>query len=257
MRAAEQEALLLRQVAALRRRGRSQLEALSLAAGGLARGELADRVARAVADLQAGRASDDLLGRDGDPRALEHAAAAIDARLAAANALLLTRLYATGAGVVVMFGLVLMGWTGEGMGQISEDIPILHGVLRVLRRVGPVVSIAVVAALWVFSARHTPGGPRLQRASALLTAAAQGTDPMPILAGQPVEQAYFEARRQRVGPGPAAAELADELTDEAKRILVWFHHLAPALAALVVGPLLFFAWLGAYALPVLRMAGSP
>lgn len=233
MRPAEQESLLLRQVAALRRRGLSHVEALEAARPGVPTGALADRVAAASRSLAAGGSEplDDVLARaEGSADAVELAAVAIDARLSADSALATVRLYfALGVLCPVLASrvaaLVGQDQTSPGLAESAFGLLCVFGAVVVAREVG---------------ARFAPGVAKIRLAAALFDAAALGRDPQPLVRGA-LELTYFDVRRAAVGAPQAAAELGRELLREGERAVLVFRHLGPLVAAVVyllVGTLL-------------------
>jgi len=248
----EQESLLLRQVVALRRRGLAHHAALALAAEGLPPGALSDRVRQARRTLEvggspAGRGVLALLSRGGPVEAIERAAQANDARLAAAAALSTTRLYlAVGLAGPLLLGCAL-AWllpadvllgdavrpvSGQPGGVLELAISLASWLVWGLRITGLPLAVGVLVGLRRLAARLAPGAERLQVASALLDAAALGEEPP----GQPIgegEERYYGIRRRQVGPGQAAAELAAELASTADRELRIFRHVAPVVGAAV------------------------
>ena len=258
MRPAEQESLLLRQLAALRRRGLSHGQALAAVQPGLPEGTLARRVKDACAVLAAGGAgedgadgAEDLLARGDCPvESIDLAAAALDARLSAVSALATARLYA----VVAVLGVAISAW-GIRLAQAlhaSESTP-ARDLSEVVAQ-GVIVALAALVVVLVQAQRkrqapglgppprgapagaalntRAPGVAKLRRASALLAAAATGQDPEPLVHGA-LERTYFDARRSAVGAPQAATELAREMVFEGERAVAVFRHLGPLAAAIV------------------------
>ncbi|MFT5680316.1 MAG: hypothetical protein ACI8RZ_001222 [Myxococcota bacterium] len=259
MTAEEQEALLLRQVVALRRSGLSQAQALGHAADGLTNGPLAIRIAAARRALTSGSPSTDLLSAEADIDALDCAARALDARLSADSALAMTRLYLTIALAGPLVLGTLLSWAGPDLLHLFEsraDTPatwvVLGGLRGALSILGIPAAIGAAALVHRGSRRIAPGMGLLQAAAGLLQAAADGADPLPLLT-RSTDRAYFLVRQPRVGAPRAAAELADELTREGAQAVTLFRHLAP-LAAAVLAVALLGPLLAMFTLPLLSMA---
>ena len=241
--ASELESLLLRQVAALRRRGHSHDRALALAREGLPPGALADRVDGALRSLSAGEVeeADPLLARgDATVESLDHAADAADAGLSADAALSMVRTY---LGVALIGPLLigcLLGWLApdpvstEVAGSMERPMAwrSLSQALAILKVVGLPLAIVVGIALRRADLGVASGVARLRRASSLFQAAATGADPGPLLVDG-VERTWIHARTQSCGQPQAAAELAEELAREAEDSLARFRHLAPVIALLL------------------------
>jgi hypothetical protein len=238
----EQESLLLRQLAALRREGLPHDRALATAGQGLKPGVLASRVGAARRTLESGEVCgpqedllDRILARGTDaPETLDHAAAAIDARLAVGSSLALTRLYLAIGSVSLLLIGCLVGWVFPRPSLYVDGAPgvwiALDRVLAMLRWGGIPLACGALVMLGPMARRFAPGVRAVERAAALLEAAAAGTDPGPLVV-QPIERAYYESRRPQVGAPQAASELAEELVREGERKLVLFRHLAPILGA--------------------------
>ena len=243
MNTAEQDSLVLRQVAALRRSGLSQADALSRIA--VPAGPLAVRVQAARAALAAGAPSDDLLGADAPADAFDVAASAIDARLEAVAALRMTRLYLALAVVITVGGLFLIGRPGAEL--LAADPQFATGLLLLARgRWLFVVLGACVLGLLYKAPELAPGVERLERAAALR---AHRGDPARLITDT-VEQAFFNARRAAVGPEAAAAELAAELVAEGRASVAWTRSLLSVAVVMIAGGVLWLAWLGAFGLAV-------
>ncbi len=234
MRDLERRALLFRQMAALRRRGLSQSEALDLASQALPQGPLRDAVAAAKSQLQAGQVSAPavlpaLLAADTPPEAFDRAADAADAELAARAATALTRAYAC---IALLFALSLLllriplgaGWAGELAGTATSPAGVL--LLAAVAFVGTVVSAAGIA----LAGAVAPGARELRSAASLLEAASLGRGLGETLPGG-LFYVLFEARRGSVGEAGAAAEVARELVREGQEKMLWFRHFAPVAGA--------------------------
>lgn len=273
----DQEGLLLRQVAGLRRRGTSQHRALEIAAQGLPAGELRAATQAALRALKAneGLRGDplDRLLADGNATAdqFDAAAAAVEARLQARASLRVTRLH---LGVALAGPLVLgsfLGWvvpydallgtsmdvapslaqpTGSPLPLATRGIVSLGALLRYAG-----VPMAVLAVFVVnrFADRFAPGFRQSLQAAALLDVDAPGGSSLAVKL-RPADQRYLLARQGRVGTGAAGRELAAELLLEAKRSLLVFGHVAP-----IVGAILVFAvvalTLALLTLPVFALGG--
>ncbi len=252
MNESEQESLLLRQLAALRRRGHSHVDALALAAAGLPQGPLADRVQFAQRQLAAGEpqagGADPLQAPTGAPDALEHAARAIDARLAAAASLSTVRLYLSIAVAGPLALVSLLAWISLPALDANPSLWLISKLVVLLKLSGIPLALVAILAMGRFTRRFAPGVDMLHRAAALLDAAATGTDPILAL-DQTVEVDYFCARRGVVGAPQAAVELAGELLREGDQTLVRFRHLAPLVLTVVALPLLWMVWLAVWVLP--------
>ena len=245
MTPAEQEALVLRQVAALERSGLARGQALELAWETLGEGEIAERVHRVRTALAAGQevvgdAFAQALAAEG-PELLERCAASVDARLAAEAALRTTRLY-------VAIGLVVPVWLGVGvafqvraLAEASSQLnPITVAVLKAFDALGwlwPVPLVVALIAAWRLPDRFAPAVRTHERAARLLSLATAGGNPLDGVESEP-ERAYLVTRMQQVGAGQASTELADELSREAERSAELFRAVAPLVAAVVV----FFAF---------------
>lgn len=250
MRALEQQSLLLRQLAALRRGGKSQDEALAMAGEGLPAGPLSDRVVGARRRLAAGEETvggtlDRLLGGGDTPiEALDHASAAIDAQLSADAGLVMVRLYVG----LALAGPLLLGcvlaWLGSevllasdairdagyALGAELMDLRLFDLAAGALKFAGVPLALLLLFVVHATSRRLAPGVGRLERAAALLERVAAGGDPAATLLG-PVERYYFETRRTVVGAPQAATDLAEELVRDGEHALLLFRHIAPFLAA--------------------------
>lgn len=274
MNEVEQTALLLRQMAALRRAGRPHDEALRLARQGLPAGGLADRVDAALAALAAdavppGRDFLDvvLASPDAPPDGLEFAADGLDAQLAAVGARSLLRLYGSVLLAAPLLAGCVLGWAhvdsvftedpgaAFGLGQTGAITWVLAARLTIgLKYAGIPLAVLAVVAVRVATGWIAPGADSLRRASALLLGAAAG-DVAPELLVHPGERRYFEVRRVQAGERGAAAEIAVELRRTTEHRLTLFRHLAPlVLAVLFVGlawpTLVLVVW------PILRLGGS-
>lgn len=256
MNEAEQESLLLRQLAALRRRGHSHVQALELAAAGLPFGPLADRVRVALQVLAAGEpgaaSQDPLQAPAGTADSLDYSARAIDARLAAEGSLLLARVYLS---VAVAGPLVFLTALAAIFGPLLATDPsfwLVVQVLGLIKLVGLPVALLAVVVMGRYIRRLAPGFEKLQRAGALLDAAAVGSDPLFALEDG-VEVAYFASRRAAAGVTRAAEELASELVLEAERGLERFRHMAPLVLVVLSVPLLWLVWVGLIAAPSMHL----
>lgn len=221
----EQRSLVLRQVAALRRRGVSHAAAVSAVASGLPPTTLAHEMGAALQALAAGECPrrhpglEWLLGRGTVPvEALEHAARALDARLSAAAAVRLTRVYA-GIGLAgpLALGSVLAWLVPSVLPEHSEPRlfwQVLLGGAALLRYLGLPLAVAALAALRRGAGRLAPGSAAIGRAASLLEAAAEGSDPARHLS-DPIERAWLAIRQESVGATRAAAELDEELVRDA------------------------------------------
>ena len=252
----EQTALLLRQTAALRRRGRSHADALTAARAGLPPGPLAQRVDGALRTLAAGEAPAArgdtleavLAGAGEGVDHLDHAALALDTQLQVEASLSLARLYITLAvALPLLVGTVLGFAETGGLANDQTTAPwLLFGATTwMLKAIG--VPLAVAWALLIrFLRVRAPGTDHLRRATGLLQAAAQG-HVSPALLGNETERRYFDARGSACGEVQAAVEIAEELVITGEARVRLFRHLAPVLAAL-----LFFllSWIGTAALAV-------
>ena len=259
MSPAEQESLLLRQVAALRRQGVPHDQALARSGAGLPTGALRDTVHDALRALAAGSTPQGsglgaLLGRGTvDVSALEVAAQARDARLSAMAALRLTRVYAG----IALAGPLLLGsalaWLVPGLQTPDGAVPgpwvVLGAGATVLRFAGLPLAVAALLALGRLAPRLAPGATLIQRAADLLDA---DDSAAPELI-DPLEHAFFDARRQRVGAASAARELAFELVQEGEERVQRFRHLAPVAGA-VGGAMLLLPLLALVFLPIFGMA---
>lgn len=259
--AEEQEALLLRQVVALRRSGMSQAQALDHAAEGLTDGPLAARIAQARRALAAGSPGEDLLAAEADVAALDHAARAIDVRLSAGAAVATTRAYLTVAvaGPLVLGSLLslagpdlLTDLLSDTSGAMPTGWIMLIKLRSILELLGIPLAIGAVLLIGRASQRVAPGAGLLQEAAELLQVASDGADPLPLLS-RSSDRAYLIARQSRVGPARAAAELADELAREGDRAATLFRHLAPLLAT-VAAVFLIIPLVAMFALPLFSMA---
>ena len=181
MHPAEQESLLLRQVAALRRSGLSHGRALEQAASGLPAGALSDRVQAAQLALRTGdtRGADPLLAQGTVPvEALDLAARALDAGQAADAAVSMARVY-------LMVGLVGPLLVGTGLAWLPQlqvpELLLLTGsstrpgawaILDVFQTTMQFLGLPTALGLgWLILRRlgaHAPGVPHIQRAAALL-----------------------------------------------------------------------------------------
>ncbi len=243
----EQEALLLRQLGGLRRRGLGHDQALELAAESLPRGALRARVEHALRALAAGAAP----AREGEPldaliadgrcslEQLESAAEALEARLWAQASLRTARLYLRVALAGPPLLACLLGWLVWP--QLTEVLPAVSPPLLVLVGLARYAGLPLAAgALYVvqrLDARVAPGFGKSMQAVALLEVAARGGDEPAVSLGVE-ERRYFQARRAQVGAPGAARELAGELVLESRRAQRAFRHLAPVLAAVLAFPML-------------------
>ncbi len=252
MNQAEQESLLLRQLAALRRRGHAHVEALELASAGLPPGPLADRVQAALRQLAAGEpepgSSDPLLVTNGAPDALEHAARAIDARLAADASLVTVRLYLSVAIAVPLLMLSALAFVFLPALDADPSLRLVGKVVALVRVAAPVLAVVAVFGAGRYTRRLAPGFHKLNRAGALLDAAAAGSDPILAL-DETVEIDYFCSRRGAAGPSQAAIELARELVREGEASVLRFRHVAPLVLVVLGAPLLWALWFAVWLTP--------
>ena len=238
MRAAEQQGLLLRQLAALRHRGLSQDEALALVAAGLPAGSLADEVKLARRALAAGSAEAPteapmmrlLAQGEGPVTALEQAARAIDCRLATEDALAMTRFYGLVFGVAPMLVMGLVSWLLPDVSLWPSSgragMLIIAFMASVGQWLGPALAIVGLVALTRLTSAHGAGMRAFALAGSVMSAAAAGGDPVQELT-DPVMRAHFAARRAQVGAARAADELADELMADGERFQLLFRELVP------------------------------
>ena len=243
----EQEALLLRQLVGLRRRGLAHDQALKLAAESLPQGALRARVDHALRVLAAGTApAKDGLAFDGlledgacSLEQLESAAEALEARLWARVSLRTARLYLRVALVGPPLLACMLGWLlwpslADALPAVS---PALLGLVGLARYAGLPLAGGALYLVQRLDRRLAPGFGKSMQAVALLEVAARGGDE-PAVALRAEDRSYFLARRARVGSTEAARELAAELALESRRSLRVFHHLAPVLAAVLAFPAL-------------------
>jgi hypothetical protein len=230
------EALVLRQVAALRERGVSAHEALVLAAEGVPSGPLRVRLEEARRALAAGSTG----GFAGPPAALEQAASAIEARIDAEDALRTTRAYASVAialplVVGALWGSILSTGAGSEWMDAGGDggpLPVSAVAAAILARVicvaGVPLAVGGVLAIRRITPRFAPGAALLAQAAALL----DGVTPPDL---SPADLRYLDTRRPDAGPA-AAVELAEELAREGRYRRDVFRHAAPVLGAVILLP---------------------
>lgn len=274
MNRTEQECLLLRQIASLRRRGVSRVEALALAADGLPNSPLRETLRGIQRALSSGNEIEprgelieDLLSRsDSSVEQLEVAAQALDARLWADSALRTTRLYLQIGLMAPILLLTLIAWL-----QLLNPIPLADHVLwSFLNRtlLGSVallgLPLALVAGSLVrrYARSIAPGFQLMTRSASMLqvslrTNAAQDPEscPTPIERLGETMSSYYVARRARVGASQATRELALELLREGKERLFLFRQIAPLVGAALAMPLFTVSFYVLYS-PIFRLAGN-
>jgi hypothetical protein len=231
MQLAEQESLLLRQLAALRRSGLGHGEALALVSPGIVDSGLRARVQAARDALSSGRplGSDPLLsGGDVPASSLDLAARAVDVQLLASSSLHLFRSYAVLGLVVPLVVLFVLSWLVPVVGDASF-IWFLHWSVRAGSLPLMVVGLVLLRALF---RRPLPGVRQLELASAILHASVTGV-PLDGLLSDREAFLYFSLRRERVGESAAASALAAELSASGNRTVALFRVVAPFLSALL------------------------
>ena len=224
MRLGEQEALVLRQVAALLRRGVARGQAIDLARRCVGDVALADRLARVGQDLAEGQlpqgAGFERSLAVADAEGLERRAAAVDATLAADSALATVRLH-TGAAVAIPAVLILvLVVLSHLVAGLTPGLPHAQGGL-LSTLLPPVLGAAMPLGLGLLlllrlPRRWVPAARLHDRAAQVLSGVDGAGDPMPPGATA-AEQAYLSARAPAVGLEAAAAELSVELSAEAGR----------------------------------------
>ncbi|MFH1463596.1 MAG: hypothetical protein ABIO70_04345 [Pseudomonadota bacterium] len=252
MRPEEQRSLLLRQVAALRRRGLPHDQALGQAAACLPVGELRAEVLRAQRTLEAGAAPGGgpgslealLAAGAADPLRLDLAAQAIEAEHQVRAAVSATRFY-LGLAAAAALGLALLvagiaaidladalnlGWRG----------PSHHAWVYPVLRWGA-LPVALIAFVVVGQApRLAPGRRAALRAQALCAAAAQGVgEPPPGL--DPNELHYLTVRRAQADAATAAGELAGELLAQSRQAQALLRFIGPLAGVALLLPALAIA----------------
>ncbi len=255
MNALDQESLVLRQIAALRRHGWDHLDALRAAGTALPAGAMRERVIRAQTTLSGGRElPEDLLARSTTtPDQLVQAATTAEARMWAQSAMRTGRATAVVPVVLVCVWAtamtLVMGQTANGVMVLPRATDGLLGLCIAIRDTSPIL----VLGTWFGLTRATfvPGRRPSEKAAALLTVAAGGAglvdDGAVVASLNAAEREYFLARRGRVGHEAAAGELAGELLAEAKRDLGLFRELVGSVAVVVFLPfviaaMILFAW---------------
>lgn len=233
---ARQEALLLRQVAALRRGGLAAHEALSRALPGLGEGPVRQRAEQAARAARAGEAPADpliaALAGAGPPASLDHLARAREAESAAAAALSGTRLHLALGLCLPLAAASLVAWAFPARLEGAEDFLWegdrglwAYGLLLWTGRLGlPVLTVASALLVRLLPALLAPGTMALRASAALLSGAERG-DP-PLSRG---DRRFLELRAASGSASAARVELADELLRRADRQLLLFHHAAPVL----------------------------
>ncbi len=240
MRPEEQQSLLFRQLAALRRRGLAHHEALEATRPGLPGGPLRDRVDGALQSLASGGDPDPdpLLGREAPAEALARAADAVDAHLAARAGTATVRLYLGLALGVPLVVWSLGGWLspGDALGELGPGTwGLLTSLLAAMRLAGLPAALAVVLVVRRLDLELGSGVGRIRRAATLYEAASTGAQPHLEEAS---ESLYLHTRTQTCGVEQATAELADELARSGRARLEVFRHVGPVvglLIALLVG----------------------
>lgn len=223
----EQQGLVLRQLAALRRRGVSMGDALELASEGVPEGRLRSRLERAIQALATGAEPSDeldrLLAGDATAEALEIGAAAAEAHLTLASALSMVRWY--GLAILIIGSLCGLALTLGPPGPLAPDPPpdfawqspfrqwagSVAFPLQVFGRGGLVFGVGCAGLLLALARRRAPGVWELQRAAGLIQCAATGQEPDRWLGGG-TQSVYYRLRRESAGPQRAGVELAGELT---------------------------------------------
>lgn len=239
-RPSEQQALLLRQLAGLRRRGLPQSEALELARAGLGAGPLADRVDAAGQALRAGQPTDGdgldrLLGRDVATDALDRAADAVEAWLAARAGTATVRLYLGVALAAPLAVWSLGGWLtpDQGLGELGPGTwSAFVSLMAAMRLVGLPLALGVVLVVRRLDLELGSGVSKIRRAARLFEVAASGDEPTKVVT-EPAEAIYLHTRTASCGAPQAAAELAAELAREGEQRLALFRHLGPVVALLI------------------------
>lgn len=236
-----QEALVLRQVAALRRAGTPHDVALRVSAEGLPAGSLKQRVQAALAALNAGGATGGGMGQvlatAGPVEALDLAAMSAEAELDAQAAV------ATSRRILMLFlmGLPLLvcgaAWASHLLGDASpaefmQPSPVADLINAVARYAGAPLAALGVGIGHVLGARFAPGRPQLEAAIALLrdpnAARLPGLDAC--------TRHYLALRLAAVPPDRAAQDVVEELVREAREQLASFRLVAPLLAAATILP---------------------
>jgi hypothetical protein len=235
----ENEVLVLRQMAGLRRNGRSQAEALTAIGDGLPDGELTEALLAARVDLESGTLSSRdplhrLLAGDASAEALEHGARAVEAQLAANAATRLLRLYVAVAlsGGALMIVLPRLVTGGPESPAVLPSSP-WASVAATLVIFGLGVGVLFLIGVLVGSDRFAPGARSFRDAASLLQAAATGDSVENALPGG-LWFTLFDYRRESVGATAAAAEVADELVRDGATAVLRFRHLAPVITALAL-----------------------
>lgn len=245
MTALEHQSLLLRQIAALRRRGMDHHRALALAADGIPVGELRATALRAARGLAAGgvATADDplealLSSSTCGVEQLELEAAAVEARLWALSSLRSSRLYFSLATAGPVLLACFLAWvTGPLITEVPFSDGIVVGIGLVLRWGGVPLAVAALVLVQRLHRGVAPGYRQASQAAALLELAVGDSDTH----GPPLDlnaERYLTARRAAVGGSAAARELAAELCAESKRTQALFAQLAPLLGAVALGPIL-------------------
>lgn len=236
-----QEALVLRQVAALRRAGTPHDQALRASAEGLPAGSLKQRVQAALAALNAGGATGGGMGQvlatAGPVEALDLAAMSAEAELDAQAAV------ATSRRILMLFlmGMPLLvcgaAWASHLLGDASpaefmQPSPVADLINAVARYAGAPLAALGVGIGHVLGARFAPGRPQLEAAIALL----QDPTAARLPGVDACTRHYLALRLAAVPPDRAAQDVVEELVREAREQLASFRLVAPLLAAATILP---------------------
>lgn len=259
------EALVLRLVVLLRRRGMPHHEALALAAAGLPPGTARREVEGMVESLRRGALTEEggaepgetspLGRRDAGEAELEAAALVADAaarvQSATANARIQLTLLAAAPAVIGVTASVI-GLVENACRNVGEPDPGWFNAGSFVGLVG--ISITLGACLFApaFARRLAPGAAAARTAAELYAVAADSRRPTPKLAD--VDGEFLFARARTAGMPAAARELGDELIRESGRTQVIAQAAVPLLLALAMLPVAVVV-IGAMYGPIFEMAG--
>jgi hypothetical protein len=234
-----QQALVLRQTAALRRAGLPHDQAVQAATEQLPAGHLKHRAQAALAALRAGAvdATGDELARalstPGPVATLDLAARAAEAQLDAQEAVAASRRLIT----LMLVGAALVpccaAWAEHLIAAASGfDEPGAAGVIAsaLLRYGGPPAAASGAVLGPMLGAHLAPGRRQLEAAIALLRAPAS---PLAPEVDQNTHR-YLALRRAAGSPERAAQEVVDELVFDAREQLAAFRLVGPMVAAVLV-----------------------
>lgn len=261
MNALEQEALVLRQVLALRRQGLAHDRALGMTLGGLPPGPMRSRVEEALQRLQA----PDPGGPEPSMDVLVEGQARLERIEAAAHmteARMWSRLSLSTGRWLLALGLVVpltLAWLLSfadlepiyGGASLPQPTALLLQALHGFRWGGPVLLVGVGLTAWRFLPSLAPGYGCFHKAASLLASRGANAD----TSLSPMERHYLEVRSGQVGAEAAGGELAQALIQEGQERMILGHQLLPVVGASLLAACIVLM-LGSWMLPLFSLASS-